>query len=60
MTVVLSVPGRSSPRSPLAARGGGKGATRLLHDPFMRDVEHWAVLTIGTCLGNASFLNKQS
>jgi len=26
--------------------------------PFMRDVKHWAVLTIGTGLGNASFTNK--
>jgi len=25
--------------------------------PFMRDVEHWGVLTIGTGLGNASFTN---
>jgi len=27
--------------------------------PFMRDVKHWAVLTIGTGLGNASFENKK-
>jgi predicted NBD/HSP70 family sugar kinase len=26
--------------------------------PFMQDVEHWAVLTIGTGLGNASFRNR--
>jgi predicted NBD/HSP70 family sugar kinase len=26
--------------------------------PFMRDVRHWGVLTIGTGLGNASFTNK--
>jgi hypothetical protein len=26
--------------------------------PFMRDAEHWAVLTIGTGLGNASFRNR--
>lgn len=26
--------------------------------PFMQDVEHWAVLTIGTGLGNASFHNR--
>ena len=26
--------------------------------PFMRDVKRWAVLTIGTGLGNASFTNK--
>jgi len=26
--------------------------------PFMQDVEHWAVLTIGTGLGNASFQNR--
>jgi len=25
--------------------------------PFMRDVSHWGVLTIGTGLGNASFTN---
>jgi predicted NBD/HSP70 family sugar kinase len=31
----------------------------LSEAPFMRDVKHWAVLTIGTGLGNASFQNKQ-
>lgn len=30
----------------------------LSEAPFVRDVEHWAVLTIGTGLGNASFRNK--
>ncbi|HEY6926732.1 MAG TPA: hypothetical protein VI653_24825, partial [Steroidobacteraceae bacterium] len=28
--------------------------------PFMRDVQHWGVLTIGTGLGNARFTNKES
>jgi predicted NBD/HSP70 family sugar kinase len=28
--------------------------------PFMRDVAHWGVLTIGTGLGNAHFTNKAS
>lgn len=27
--------------------------------PFMQDVEHWAVMTIGTGLGNAHFTNRQ-
>ncbi|MET3495984.1 ROK family protein [Variovorax boronicumulans] len=27
--------------------------------PFMRDVNHWGVLTIGTGLGNASFTNRR-
>lgn len=27
--------------------------------PFMRDVQHWGVLTIGTGLGNARFTNRQ-
>jgi hypothetical protein len=27
--------------------------------PFMRDVKHWGVLTIGTGLGNASFTNRR-
>jgi len=27
--------------------------------PFMQDVEHWGVLTIGTGLGNASFTNRR-
>ena len=27
--------------------------------PFMRDVEHWGVLTIGTGLGNARFTNRR-
>jgi predicted NBD/HSP70 family sugar kinase len=32
----------------------------LSEAPFMRDVKHWAVLTIGTGLGNASFENKKA
>jgi len=28
--------------------------------PFMRDVEHWGVMTIGTGLGNARFTNRTS
>jgi predicted NBD/HSP70 family sugar kinase len=28
--------------------------------PFMRDIEHWGVLTIGTGLGNARFTNRDS
>ncbi|NUP14127.1 MAG: ROK family protein [Polyangiaceae bacterium] len=47
----------------------GKQATRvLLHNdavvqglgeaPFMRDIPHWAILTIGTGLGNARFTNR--
>jgi hypothetical protein len=28
--------------------------------PFMRDVKRWAVMTIGTGLGNASFVNRKS
>lgn len=31
----------------------------LSEAPFMQDVEHWAVLTIGTGLGNASFANRR-
>ena len=27
--------------------------------PFMQDVEHWGVLTIGTGLGNACFTNRR-
>ena len=27
--------------------------------PFMRDVKRWAVMTIGTGLGNASFVNRK-
>ena len=27
--------------------------------PFMQDVEHWGVLTIGTGLGNARFTNRE-
>ena len=48
----------------------GSGATLvLMHNdavvqglselPFMRDVRHWGVLTIGTGLGNASFTNRR-
>ena len=28
--------------------------------PFMRDVDHWGVLTIGTGLGNACFTNRET
>ncbi len=28
--------------------------------PFMRDIRHWGVLTIGTGLGNARFTNRKS
>ncbi len=28
--------------------------------PFMQDIDHWAVLTIGTGLGNARFTNRHS
>jgi len=26
--------------------------------PFMQDIRHWGVLTIGTGLGNARFTNR--
>jgi predicted NBD/HSP70 family sugar kinase len=32
----------------------------LSERPFMDDVEHWGVLTIGTGLGNAQFHNRRS
>jgi len=32
----------------------------LSEAPFMSEVKHWAVLTIGTGLGNASFENKNA
>jgi hypothetical protein len=32
----------------------------LSETPFMQDVDHWAVLTIGTGLGNARFTNRNS
>jgi predicted NBD/HSP70 family sugar kinase len=32
----------------------------LSETPFMGDVEHWGVLTIGTGLGNARFTNRRS
>jgi hypothetical protein len=48
----------------------GHDATILLHNdavvqglsqvPFMTDVVHWGVLTIGTGLGNARFTNRKS
>jgi len=28
--------------------------------PFMQDVTHWGVLTIGTGLGNARFTNRRN
>ena len=46
----------------------GHGVTVVMHNdavvqglseaPFMRDVEHWGVVTIGTGLGNARFTNR--
>jgi predicted NBD/HSP70 family sugar kinase len=32
----------------------------LSETPFMQDVDHWAVLTIGTGLGNARFTNRNA
>jgi hypothetical protein len=32
----------------------------LSETPFMQDVDHWAVLTIGTGLGNARFTNRDT
>ncbi|GGC45678.1 ROK family protein [Chelatococcus reniformis] len=32
----------------------------LSQTPFMQDVEHWGVLTIGTGLGNARFTNRNA
>ena len=47
---------------------GGRETAVVLHNdaviqglseaPFMRDVEHWGVMTLGTGLGNARFTNK--
>ena len=47
----------------------GHDTTVLMHNdavvqgleraPFMDDVEHWGVLTIGTGLGNARFTNRR-
>jgi hypothetical protein len=34
-------------------------AQGLSEVPFMQDVDHWGVLTIGTGLGNARFTNRQ-
>jgi predicted NBD/HSP70 family sugar kinase len=34
-------------------------AQGLSEVPFMQDVEHWGVLTIGTGLGNARFTNRR-
>jgi predicted NBD/HSP70 family sugar kinase len=34
-------------------------AQGLSEAPFMQDVEHWGVLTIGTGLGNARFTNRR-
>ena len=34
-------------------------AQGLSEVPFMQDVNHWGVLTIGTGLGNARFTNRR-
>lgn len=49
---------------------GGQPSSVVLHNdaviqglselPYMRDVERWGILTIGTGLGNARFTNKKS
>jgi predicted NBD/HSP70 family sugar kinase len=49
---------------------GGHETTILMHNdavvqglsevPFMHDVKHWGVLTIGTGLGNARFTNRKN
>ena len=61
----FSLPGRVRDGLP---RIGGRAAEVVVHNdavvqglsqaPWMRDVRHWAVLTIGTGLGNASFTNR--
>ena len=48
---------------------GGHDTAVLMHNdgvaqglsevPFMQDVDHWGVLTIGTGLGNARFTNRR-
>src|SRR5580704_14086625 len=37
--------------------GGAQGLSEV---PFMQDVDHWGVLTIGTGLGNARFSNRRN
>jgi predicted NBD/HSP70 family sugar kinase len=61
----FSLPGRIRDGLP---RLGGRDSSVVVHNdavvqglsqaPWMRDVRHWAVLTIGTGLGNASFTNR--
>lgn len=61
----FSLPGRIVEGLP---RIDGRDATVVVHNdavvqglsqaPWMRDLRHWAVLTIGTGLGNASFTNR--
>ena len=63
---------RVQPAATASATGlpriGGRDTVVVVHNdavvqglsqaPWMRDVRHWAVLTIGTGLGNASFTNR--
>jgi predicted NBD/HSP70 family sugar kinase len=61
----FSLPGRIRAGLPRVA---GRATAVVVHNdavvqglsqaPWMRDVRHWAVLTIGTGLGNASFTNR--
>ena len=61
----FSLPGRLRDGLPQV---GGRDTVVVVHNdavvqglsqaPWMRDVRHWAVLTIGTGLGNASFTNR--
>jgi predicted NBD/HSP70 family sugar kinase len=61
----FNLPGRLRDGLP---RIGGQDTVVAVHNdavvqglsqaPWMRDVRHWAVLTIGTGLGNASFTNR--
>jgi predicted NBD/HSP70 family sugar kinase len=59
----------ASLRSEIATIGGHETMVVMHNDavvqglselPFMQERKHWGVLTIGTGLGNASFLNRRS
>ena len=45
----------AAPALPVHNDGGVQGLSEV---PFMQDVKHWGILTIGTGLGNARFTNR--
>src|ERR1700761_5949806 len=57
-SLVEAIPEISGHATPIVMHNDGV-AQGLSEVPFMQEVEHWGVLTIGTGLGNARFSNRR-